>query len=267
MSTNWMMVPSLDEGLRQLDKRFPKRAKKAEGGIGDNAHKTRTSSHNPDDTAGVKAEHNDGDGKHEVRARDFDKNLNASDGMTMENVVQLWVKKAREGKMWWVRYIIFNGRIWHKRDNFVTHVYTGSNKHPDHAHVNGDFTQHADEVTGTNWYLDELAPAPKPPSSGPKPSKPAPLVVDGALGPKTCKRLQQELGVPQTGKMDSRTVRALQVKLRALVDHRLAVDGILGPKSIAAFQRYLKSPVDGVISHPRSQMVMALQRRLNAGKL
>jgi hypothetical protein len=265
--TSWNVVPCLDEGRDQMNERFPKRAKKAEGSIGDAAHQEETSSHNPDDEAGVSAEHNDGDGKHEVRARDFDKNLNDDSGVIMEEVVQLWVKLARSGDMWWVRYIIYNGRIWHKRDGFVTHQYNGSNQHHDHAHVNSDFTEHADTVTGTNWHLAGITKD----TPGKTPSQPAKLDVDGELGPKTIKRWQQIMGTPVDGKIDvtgSKLIKAVQNKFNGLhlMTPKLKVDGELGKHTIGALQKYLKSPVDQFISHPKSQMVMALQRKLNTGK-
>lgn len=258
--TSWNIVPVLDEGRDQLNDRFPKRAKKAEGGIGDTAHQKETSSHNPDDESGVSAEHNDHDGKHEVRARDFDKNLNDPE-VTMEDVVQLWVKLCRQNTMWWVRYIIFNGRIWHVRDGFKTHVYTGANQHRDHAHVNSGFDEQSDRITGTNWHLADL----KKGTPGRTESTPAKLDVDGELGPKTVKALQRVLRVNVDGELGPKTTKALQTKLRLTVNHRLEVDGELGPHTIAALQKYLKTPVDGFISKPKSQMVMQLQRRLNAG--
>lgn len=151
---SWNVVTNLLEGRDQLDRRFPKRSKKAEGTIGDRAHQEEPSSHNPDKSGN--AEYKDGDSYDEVRAWDADKNLNDDAGVTMEQVVQHLITGLRSGKFWWIRYIIFNGRIWHRRDNFVTRVYTGSNKHTDHAHINSDFTQQADNVTGTNWEFDSL---------------------------------------------------------------------------------------------------------------
>lgn len=263
--TTWVVVPCLDEGRDQLDDRFPNRAKLEEGSIGDRAHQLEVSSHNPDDESGVRSEHNDGDGIHEVRARDFDKNLNDDKGVVMEDVVQLWVKLARQGTLWWVRYIIFNGRIWHKRDGYVTRRYTGSNKHTGHAHVNSNFTAEADSVTGTNWQLAGLTKDSVPPT----PSKPPTLDVDGQLGPKTIKRWQQVMHTPIDGRIStpvSDLVKAVQKRLKGTVNHNLAIDGRLGQHTIAAMQKYLKTPVDGHISSPKSQVVMALQRRLNTGQ-
>lgn len=264
----WEVVPNLDEGKDQLDERFPNRDKTSDGGIGNQAHAVSTSSHNPDLTG--RPEHRDGDAKDEVRARDFDADLKDPD-FAMEDVVQLWVRMARSGAMWWIRYIIFNGRIWHRRDGFTTRVYTGSNKHDKHVHVNSDFTQKADEATGTNWHLNELRKriAPKP-SSGP-----APLRVDGKLGPLTIKRWQKVMGTTVDGKIDAKNselVRAVQRRLRATVDHRLVVDGVgirqdgRRYKTVGALQRYLKSPVDQVLSVPVSNAVKALQRRLNENR-
>lgn len=160
-----VVVPNLLEGRDQLNNKFPNRDKSSEGTIGDLPHQKETSSHNPDETG--KPEFSDNDGVNEVRAADFDKDLRSSEGLTMEQVAQLWVTKARSGDMWWVRYMIYNKRIWHKKDGYQTRLYTGSNPHTDHIHVNSDFTQEADKVTGTNWHLDELSvpgsPTLKPP--------------------------------------------------------------------------------------------------------
>jgi len=163
----WVVVPCLKEGRDQLDARFPNREHGAEGFVGDTAHQGSSSSHNPDETGNP--EYSDRDGKDEVRAWDADKDLH-DPVVTMEQVVQHLIEGARSGRFWWIRYIIFDGRIWHRRDGFVTHVYTGSNKHTDHAHINSDFTQQADTVTGTDWGFNELgqsnpshpAPAPNP---------------------------------------------------------------------------------------------------------
>lgn len=107
---------------------------------------------------------------------------------------------------------------------------------------------------------------PKPPTTPSAPAKPEILREDGILGPKTIKRWQEETKQAKTGKMTAAFVRWLQAFLKGTVDHRIQVDGILGPKTIAGLQRYLKSPVDGVIDKDRSQVVLQLQRRLNAGR-
>lgn len=161
---SWMVVPCLLEGRDQMNRRFPNRDHGSDGTIGDTAHQASASSHNPDETG--RPEFSDHDGRDEVRGIDFDKDLR--DAVTMEQVVQRWITEARAGKMPWLRYVIYNRRIWHKRDNFVTRQYTGSNPHTDHAHANSDFTQYADTVTGTDWHVADLgkpSPTPNPPST------------------------------------------------------------------------------------------------------
>lgn len=104
--------------------------------------------------------------------------------------------------------------------------------------------------------------APKPPA---KPSTTPPLTVDGKLGPKTISRWRQVMGVNVRNELTAEFIKVVQGFLRR-VDQRLKLDGKLGPKTIGALQRYLKSPVDGVISEPVSEVIKALQRRLNTGK-
>lgn len=267
----WTLVPPLVELTDQMNERFPKREKKSDGSIGNQIHAQGTSSHNPDKTG--KPEWRDGDNKNEVRAKDLDKDLN-DPNCSMEQVVQEWVRLARAGKLWWVRYIIFNGRIWHRKDGFKTRVYKGKNKHDKHAHVTSEFTQKADEAKGVDWGLKNFR-KPKPPSTKPpkpptpsSPTKPAPLEVDGVLGTKTIQRWQELMKNPtgSTGAWSSNWVKHLQTFLKRRVNDRLVVDGRWGANSIRALQQYLKAPVDGVISEPKSKTVIALQRRLNEGR-
>lgn len=108
------------------------------------------------------------------------------------------------------------------------------------------------------------------------------LRVDGIWGPATTRALQKALGTTQDGVISSQypfnaikaiegvqwnsrnpsgsdMVRALQRKLG------VNVDGSLGPNTVKALQRYLGTTQDGVISKGKSQAVVALQQRLNAG--
>lgn len=265
--SNWIVVPNLLEGRDQLDERFPHREHGAEGTIGNKAHEGSASSHNPDESG--KPEYSDHDSVNEVRAADFDKDLNDAGGVTMEQVVQLWLTYLRAGQMWWIRYLIYNGRIWHRRDNFVTHTYTGNDKHESHVHVTSDFTNAADTVRNTNWHLNDLvAGVPTTPVVSKQ------LNVDGQLGPKTIAKWQTIMGTPVDGVIShpSELVRAVQRHLRFTVDSGLKVDGEginqdgRSTKTAFALQRYLKTLVDGRISSPRSLVIEALQRRLNEGR-
>lgn len=259
MAPSWVVVPNLDEGRDQLNQRFPNRDKTTDGSIGNKAHQGQASSHNPDESG--KPEHYDPDSKNEVRARDFDADL-GDPNVTAEQVVQHIIKYARAGVFWWIRYVIYNGRIWHKRDNFLTHVYTGSNKHTGHFHITSDFTNDADEIRGTDWRFNEVGFATVPQGNWGVEQ----LVVDGIPGPKTITRWQQLVGTKPDGvisKPKSSLIYWVQKYLRDRVDHRLVTDGIPGPNTWRALQRYLGAPLSGQFD---STTVKALQRRLNTGK-
>lgn len=120
------------------------------------------------------------------------------------------------------------------------------------------------------WHFAGVYQAPSSSQLGPPFDKP--LAVDGIMGQHTIMAWQRQLNVPMTGVMDATTIKAVQTKLKATVDHRLVVDGVgikqdgNHYKTVAALQRYLKSPVDGVMSKPVSQVVKALQRRLKENR-
>lgn len=144
----WVLTRGLNTVRAEFNTVFPGRDKTTDGSVGDLAHQTGSSGHNPDKTG--KAEYKDGDAKDEVRAIDVDRDLvpgSATDWM--ELVVQYLVKKARAGQYIPFRYIIYKGRIWSRTDGWQTRTYTGANKHDKHAHFSGDYTQTADEWTGS----------------------------------------------------------------------------------------------------------------------
>lgn len=109
------------------------------------------------------------------------------------------------------------------------------------------------------------------------------LVVDGVWGPLTQRRLQQVLGTTVDGRISGQVrgawnqhVAAAQFVAANAARGSLAIaavqrrvgssaDGFLGPNTIRAMQRHLGTSQDGSISRP-SQMVRAMQRRLNEGR-
>lgn len=125
-------------------------------------------------------------------------------------------------------------------------------------------------------------------STPPSPGEPGGLVVDGFWGASTTRRVQQELGTTVDGIVSSQSVAwrdrnpglttgwrwvtdAQGSRMIAALQRRIGMDaglrdGKIGPQTIRALQRYLGTPVDGVISRD-SRAVMALQRRLNAGRI
>src|ERR1044071_8683123 len=110
----WFIVPALEELRMQLNAVFPNRDKSSDGGIGDTSHAAGKSSHNPDKTGSP--EYSDGDSLDEVRARDFDVDLRDPEVSAKDVVNHLvrWAKKPKsEGGFWWIRYIIYNRKMYH----------------------------------------------------------------------------------------------------------------------------------------------------------
>lgn len=229
------------------------------GGIGDEEHKLHVSGHNEDDTPGVQAEDQDSDNIPEHRAIDIkinDKFTKADADKYVQDLVSNPANRAR------LLYVIFYGTIWSASRGWAAREYTGKNKHYDHVHVSGEADADDNE---TPWNLPRLT------GSAPAPS-PDKLAEDGELGPKTIAKWQKVMGTKVDGVItpgNSNLVRAVQRKLKETVDHRLVVDGDgiyqngKRYKTIGALQRYLGSPVDLVMSVPKSLVVKALQRRLN----
>jgi hypothetical protein len=125
-------------------------------------------------------------------------------------------------------------------------------------------------------------------STPPIPGEPGRVAVDGFWGSSTTRRLQQELGTTVDGVVSSQSVAwrdanpglttgwqwvadAQGSRVIAALQRRIGMDsgqrdGKIGPRTIRALQGYLGTPVDGVISR-ESRAVMALQRRLNDGRV
>jgi hypothetical protein len=143
----WVLTRGLTAFLAEVNEVFPGRDKTSDGTIGDQAHSSGVSGHNPDRTGN--AEYRDGDSKDEVRAIDIDRDL--VPGSTIdyaERVVQLIVQLARAGVYVPFRYVIYKRRIWSSSTGWATRQYTGANAHDKHIHLSGGYSERADEWTG-----------------------------------------------------------------------------------------------------------------------
>jgi LysM repeat protein len=112
---------SLDTLLAQINSAFPSRDKTSDGWIGDAAHASRKSDHNPwvkDGNMGV------------VTAIDIDEDLNSP--VKLQNVIDA-ICISRDPR---VKYIIYEGRITVKGSNLQAWKrYAGTNAHKHHAHI------------------------------------------------------------------------------------------------------------------------------------
>lgn len=107
---------SLSTLLKQINAKFPYRDKASDGGIGDAAHQTRISDHNPD-----------ADGVYHAYDFDHDPDFNGLDCYVLkQQLIASWDNR--------IKYIIFMRRIWYAdtRDEFY---YDGPNPHDHHLHL------------------------------------------------------------------------------------------------------------------------------------
>ncbi len=154
----WSLVPALKELREQVNFVAPNRDKDSDGIIGDYRHSQSTSSHNPDDTAQDNAEwDSDSDSRQEVRALDLDVDFRQP-GITARRLVDHLRHYAKAGVFWWIRYIIYDNTMYHRRNGFAPSAYNGSNPHDKHVHINNEFSQSADTVDNVNYRLNELLP-------------------------------------------------------------------------------------------------------------
>lgn len=130
----WIVATNIKALFAAFNKIAPNRDKASDGTIGDYAHSTGVSGHNPDDTSGTTAERSDSDSVAEVRAGDVDVDLRTP-GLTMEACVQRIVRTPNLRKR--LIYVIYNRRIWSASSGWVERPYYGSNPHDHHAHFSG----------------------------------------------------------------------------------------------------------------------------------
>lgn len=111
---------------------------------GDQDHASGPSGHNPDETG--RPEDTDADSIDEIRAGDYRLPLNHPT-LTMEKVAQFLVSECRAGRVTWIKYVIFNRRIWAASSGWVQRAYAGANPHDQHMHVSCKPTTAAENST------------------------------------------------------------------------------------------------------------------------
>lgn len=150
----WRVAKSLDVLLAEVNARAPKRSKASDGSIGDPAHASRTSDHNPD-RHGI------------VRARDFTDDPRGGHDSTrfME-----FLRRSRDER---IKYAIDDqgtgkGRMFSSyststRKAWEWGPYSGPNTHSIHGHVSVVADSRADSTRPWGW---ATATTPEPPSEG-----------------------------------------------------------------------------------------------------
>lgn len=120
---SWIVAESLNQLLAQLNAVAPHRSKASDGSIGDAAHATRDSDHNPWLVLG---------GQALVTARDFTNDPGG--GLACQTLADA-LQRAKDPR---VKYVIWNRRIMSGAAGpspWVWRPYTGINPHDHHLHL------------------------------------------------------------------------------------------------------------------------------------
>lgn len=212
----WRVAKSLDQLLRQINAKYPNRDKSSDGSIGDAAHASRSSDHNPWVQAG---------GVGVVTARDFTND--PIHGFSSQQLADRLVASKDER----IKYIISNKRIVSGAEQgkpaWQWRKYTGSNPHSKHVHVSVRSEPRYyddDRPWGTNLpnpHPDDASVPDIPPSR--------PVLRLRSVGP---------------------YVNLLQKLLNQKINSQLMIDGDFGGKTesaVKAFQSREKIVSDGVV--------------------
>lgn len=220
--TTWRLAGALVALRNGINAKWPNRDHASDGTIGDAAHASRSSDHNP----WVKVK-----GVGVVRALDTD-----VDGVPAAWIVEQLRKLGAAGdrRLRNGGYIIFNGRIT-KPDFSGWVVYTGPNKHTLHFHVS--FSVDAAGFDDTRaWAFLSGTPTPAPKPTG------RPTIRRGSTGQAV------------------RDLQAYLRRVYPAYAKNLTVDGIFGTateKAVAEFQRRAGLAVDGIVG-PRTWAALHL---------
>lgn len=141
----------------EIDGVWKSRDHESDGTIGDAAHASRKSDHNP----WVK----DPDGTGVVRARDIDEDLDGKPANGEYDAKALFEKllalaKAGDPRLNGGGYLIYEGHIYSEKQNWAARPYSGPNAHKHHVHVSFSLNA-AGYDSDAPWGL-RPASAPKP---------------------------------------------------------------------------------------------------------
>jgi hypothetical protein len=146
---SWVLVPCLTTLRDEFNQLAPNRDHASDGSVGDTAHASSSSDHNPDETGNTPSE--DADARNEVHAIDVDDDLRRA-GWTMNRCLAIIIDRHRTGVDDRLQNVIYNRRIWSRSWGWTARVYTGSNAHTEHAHFSARYTT-AQENDTRPWGL------------------------------------------------------------------------------------------------------------------
>lgn len=142
----WIVVPCLLALRAEFNTISPNRDKGADGTIGDSNH-TSSSDHTPDEDSDV-LRSRDADSKNEVHALDIDSSGPWPGSGTQKQRFHAIIMRiiAGEKKKWLsktdkcrLNYVIWDGQIYDKDDDFEPRKYLGDDPHTNHAHLSSRY--------------------------------------------------------------------------------------------------------------------------------
>lgn len=224
----YRLARSLETLRAEINNRWPGRDKTSDGWIGDAAHATRTSDHNP----WIKDHHGVG----VVRAFDADAGHGGDTGIGLtiaEHVRNLGA--TGHPALGPGSYVISARRIASPISGWAWRNYTGTNAHISHTHVSVSLAEAGYDSTQA-WGLSGTTVPPPPVPPKPAPGA-RPTVRVGSSGPAVAE-LQRILNawypaLPRLA-VDGRFGPKTDARVRHLQQRAgLAVDGIAGPRTWA----------------------------------
>jgi hypothetical protein len=160
-----ILIPSLVKLRSEFNELNALRDKSSDGWIGDRAHATSSSDHNPDESGATPYE--DADSTDEVHAIDIDKtgpwrHPQTGASLSFGGIIERIREQHENGQDNRLQNIIWNGRIASRSWGWDWRTYNGSNKHTEHAHFSGRYTT-AQENDTSSYNLYERVVIPPPP--------------------------------------------------------------------------------------------------------
>jgi hypothetical protein len=150
---SWVLVACLKSLFDEFDELNPDRDDSSDGSIGDSAHASSTSDHNPDETGSTSRE--DSDNINEVHAIDVDCSGPWPNGMTFTNAVNLIVDNHKYGRDSRLYYVIWNRKIAEESNGWKWRDYSGSNPHDKHGHFSAKYDTTNENDTSSWGLVDE----------------------------------------------------------------------------------------------------------------
>lgn len=137
---SWTLAPSIKAALTEADRLWPERSKASDGTIGDAAHSSRVSDHNPDARGIVHA---------------FDLTHDPFNGPSCTVLSEALRRRILAGVETRVSYVIWNRQIFNPTISPAWRSYTGINPHTKHMHVSIHATLPAENFLGPWWPATE----------------------------------------------------------------------------------------------------------------